>query len=52
MLGWTKVVESYVVGSPHIHRWVLYASLMTVIWVGGVVIYETVEETVEDATDG
>lgn len=34
MLGWTKVVESYVAGGPLVN-WTLYATIITGLWVLG-----------------
>ncbi|WP_323190470.1 hypothetical protein [Halostella sp. PRR32] len=46
VLGLTKTAETVVAGGPT-GRWLAYSVLVTVVWVFG----EAVSETVEEATD-
>lgn len=53
MLGWTKAVESVVVGGP-ILTWIAYSLLLTCVWVYADDIQrraQQVSETVEEVTD-
>jgi len=51
ILGWTKWVESIVTADAYFVRWLLYASLVTLVWISGVILWEAVQETAEDAVD-
>jgi len=54
MLGWTKVVESFVAGGP-VANWAVYAGLVTLAWVYADDVQRRMDAAVdaaEDAVDG
>ena len=50
VLGWTKATESVVAGGPAA-TWVLFAALVTVVWVFGRVLYRRLQDTADGADD-
>jgi len=52
LLGWTKAVETVVTGQTALlPRWTAYAATVTLLWVGGVYLWEQVEDAADAAAD-